>query len=69
MYVARLIVCIALKIVVLEMNALIKKMSFIIERFCYYHIVRLKLKINQVLVLPITMTPGDIRLGKKTIVS
>jgi len=30
---------------------------------------RLKLKINQVLVLPITMTPGDIPLGKKTKVS
>ena len=55
--------CIALKIVVLEMIALIKKWtikSLGIRNF---------IKINQVLVLPITMTPGDIRLGKKMKVS
>ena len=40
--------------------------SLIIDRFCYEHIVRLKLNINQVLVLPITVTPGDTPLGKKT---
>ena len=67
-YSARLIVgmlidyfpCIALKIVVLEMIALIKKWtikSLGIRNF---------IKINQVLVLPITGTPGDIQLGKKT---
>ena len=34
--------------------------SLIIDRFCYQHNVRLKLKINQVLVLPITITPWEI---------
>mgnify|MGYP007091371935 CR=1 FL=1 len=60
--------CIALKTVVLEMIALIKKWT-IKSLGILSFIVRLKLNINQVLILPITMTPEDIPLGKKPKVS